>query len=506
MFKNITAKNILFLITLLVYFAVVAWVGIWHFEPWRDLAHVWVSVRDGSWVDVFTTIPAHSHPFLWFFLVKLLVSVGLPYQASIVLNILVCVLAIAVLLYKAPLPWWLKIIFTFSYPLLYEFSIPGRIYALGVLLCFLICAWYPKRHQKPILFSILIALSFHTHFLFLAFSAPILFVNLYENWTSKTLFKKSNLIGYGILLLSGLYLLWYLMTLRKYAGLLNTTIQKNDILEIFNYAFYLSKDKLPLLTLFTMLAFITAQSKKLIPLLVSIFAFGFMIYSYQHILANFLRYYQILPIVMICLMWLYCMYDQEKLPKIIPPAVKIPSKISAKPVKNKPKTSDITSSFSIWEIAKKASYLSFACCLLFSDYSGITQLKSEVSNIHSDAKNAADYIIKNNYLDHQLVGHRSYTTSAIVPYLPKDKMIWYADRQEYGTFLKFDTLYFKTNISVSYPQAVANAMAKFNQGEKVLLILSIPLPTDLAAQWQMVYASQMQPIQKDEVYFMYVKN
>jgi hypothetical protein len=106
-------------------------------------------------------------------------------------------------------------------------------------------------------------------------------------------------------------------------------------------------------------------------------------------------------------------------------------------------------------------------------------------------------------MDHTLIGHRSYTASAIVPYLPPSKTIWYADRQEFGTYLKFDSLFYQKNLTVSYPQAVSNTLNRFGADKNLLFIASIPLKNEAGSQWNLIYQSNKNTIQTDEVYFIY---
>lgn len=494
MFKQISWKELLLIFTFLIYSILILWVGIFHFEPWRDQAHVWVSTRDGSWWDVFTTIPAHSHPFLWFFLIKILVVLGLPYQASVVLNLVCCIALVGVLAYKAPLPWWLKIAFSFSFPILYEFAFPGRIYALGILLSFLICSVFPVRHRRPILFCSLIALTFHTHFLFLAFSAPVMMMFVFESWLNKKIFTKPYIIGYIIVLLSGFYFLWYVREVGQYSELLNLQKIKVTLLNIFDLSLTVEKNTYSLLTASTVLFFLAAQLRRIKPFLISIFAMVFMVYCYQNILPDFIRYYQVLPAVMICLMWIYEYYA----PQLSPANSLI---LKTKEPKHKPKGP--TKAWSWWPFLQTGFYILFGLCTLISCKAGIKHLISEISEPHSDARNVAKFLQKNNLLDHTLVGHRSYTASAVVPYLPPTKSIWYADRQEFGTYLKFDSLFYQKNITVTYPQAVSNALSQFGNEKNLLFIASIPLKNEYSVQWNLIYQSNKKTIQTDEVYFIY---
>jgi len=496
MIRKISISQILLLLSLLIYSGITLWVGLFHFEQWRDQAHVWVSVRDGSWWDLFVTVPAHTHPFLWFFLVKLLVLMGLTYQSAQVLNILCCISACALLFLRSPLPWWFKIAFPFSFPLLYEFAMPGRIYALGILLSFLICSEFQQRHRRPLPFCTILALNFHTHFLFLSLCAPVLILFVYESWVNKTLFSKNYIISLIVVIVSGFYLLWYITQVGQNAGMINLGNTKNNILEIFNLALTVEKTKYVLLILITIMGFILIQSRQFKSFFITLFALVFMFYTYHNLVPNFIRYYQILTVILICLMWLSILISKEKKSNST-------NLIQAEKVKGKKAAPKVRLSF--WPHIYTATYILFTSCILISCKAGIANLKNEISTTHSDSKNAATFILKNKLLEYILVGHRSYTVSSIVPYLPKDKQIWYADQQEFGTYLKFDSLFYKTHLSVSYTQAIQNSQKKFNHEKKLALILSLPIPKEFEANFNLIYATKSSPIQRDESYFIYVR-
>ncbi|MEP7266913.1 MAG: hypothetical protein ABI844_04745 [Saprospiraceae bacterium] len=490
-----TNTQIIKTLALVLFTAITLWVGLFYMEQWRDQAHAWVAVRDGTWWDVFISIPAHVHPFLWFFLVKILVILGLPYQSAVVLNVLFCSAAAALLLFKSPLPWWLTVVFIFGYPLFYEFAFPGRIYGMGSFLAFLVCYLFTKRHDQKIAFSVSVALLLQTHFLFLALGVPVTIWYFIEVFKQKTYLKKDFLIGLFILAASGFYLLWYLLQISQYSEIININHKNENILSIFGNGLTLEKEKYTILVLFTLLLFIFNELKRIPALFFTLSCLGFLFFAYQNVVPDLIRYYMMIPVIMVSILWITY---------VSPETLTIKNKIkksNAKSQKNKPESNI----FSIWNYAQYANYILFAICMSISAVKATQAVSTEIKQSHSDAENAAKFIIDNNLLSYEIVGHRSYLASAIVPYFPKGKKIWYADRKEEGTFLKFDTLYYNTDLKVSYADAVHFAMNKFPGNQKVLLLLSIPIPIEFESQWQLIYATQTPQIQRDEAYFIYRK-
>ncbi len=486
-------KNLFETSVILLYALPMLWVGWFYFEPWRDQAHIWVILRDTGWWDIFTTIPSNLHPFLWFLMVKPLVVLGLPYQSSIILNILCCCFAVFLLVKKAPLPVGVKALFVFSYPLIYEFSFPGRIYALGVLLSFLIATYFRDRHKYPLLFIFLLALSFHTHTLFLAFSVPVLLLFVYESWRNKKLFTRTYLISWALIGSSGLYMLWYVSEVGRFRNLLNFGRLKNTLLDCFELGLTGTSGQFGILALFTLLLFIFMQIRKPFIFLASLFALGFAGYSYEEVLPNFIRYYLILPVILISLWWIYEEYGYP-MPRANP-----------KTLKSKQKEVSQKKEVSFWKYPTLLFQVLFTFCLAVSCYQGITKWIEEIRSPHSDAGQAAKFLNDKKLQDHILIGHRSYLASSIVPYLPKGKSIWYADRQEFGTYLKLDSVYYLNNTGMTYPEALKAADKEFGRGEKILLALGRPLGEEYRSAWNLIYYTKQKPIQLDEAYYFYIR-
>jgi len=317
---------------------------------------------------------------------------------------------------------------------------------------------------------------------------------VFESWLNKKFFTKPYIIGYIIILFSGLYFLWYVREVGQYSELLNIRKNKVTLLNIFDLSLTIEKNTYSLLTGPTMFFFMAAQLRRIKPFLISLFAVVFMVYCYQNILPDFIRYYQVLPAIVICLMWVYAHYSIEQVTtNTLPKKNKLP----------KNKTEGPTKTWSWWPYLQSASYILFGVCTLISCIAGIKHLRAEISEPHSDARNAAEFLTKNNLLDHTLIGHRSYTASSVVPYLPPTKSIWYADRKEFGTYLKFDSLFYQKNLSVNYPLAISNTLTQFGNEKKLLFIASIPLAAEYNSQWNLIYQSTQKTIQTDEVYFIY---
>ncbi len=156
-----STRTRLALIVLFAVYASVTLVTELHHEPWRDEAETWLSARDLPWREVTTWTNAAGTPFLWNLVTMPLARGGAPYASFPYLHLLIAWGFVAVYLAYAPFHPGEKALFVFSFYPLYEYAIPARNYAPGILLVFLLAAVFPRRQERPLVFGVLVALLFN---------------------------------------------------------------------------------------------------------------------------------------------------------------------------------------------------------------------------------------------------------------------------------------------------------------------------------------------------------
>jgi hypothetical protein len=459
----------------IIYGVLMLYVALYHFEPWRDLAHIWVAVRDGSLYDIFFKLPIGAHPFLWMLLVKPLTLIGAPYISSIVLNVLFCIGSAYLLLRYAPIPLVIKILFIFSYPFIYEFAFPGRIYALGTFLLFLICHLDDQKTQKPVLYALTLALLMHTHAILMGVWAPLALVFVWSLYQSKKIRSKKSIAALGILIVSGLYFLWYIYQNNKFSHLLTVGIKKNFWSNTLSYSFLADTSNLLAIPIFAFIAYVLLLVRSSY-ILIGLFMLSISFYFLHSVVPEFLRFYLLFTVSIVSVLWLLC-----------------------KELYQKKYFKDAFQKYCFWVFI-----FFFGFGEVISAKNGLQMLVREIEESHSDARGAGEFISKN-YPDYTIIGHRSYTASSVVPYLPRGKQIWLADQKQNITYLTFDSLYYKTVFAYTYPEAIQNGLKKFPNEKKLLLLFSITIPESENANWNLVYATKKAQIQKDEAYFIYIK-
>src|SRR5204862_2539100 len=76
--------------------------------------------------------------------------------------------------FRAPFPRPAKLAVACSFPILYEYAVIARSYALSTLLLFAIATCYPRRREKPFALGALLGLLFDTNVHSMALAVPIL--------------------------------------------------------------------------------------------------------------------------------------------------------------------------------------------------------------------------------------------------------------------------------------------------------------------------------------------
>lgn len=124
-------------------------------EPWYDEAQAWLIARDSSFGEMLFGIPHYEgHPPVWFLLLSVFAKAGADFEITVkLLSLVINGVAVAILLFKAPFPRWVRMLLPFSYFLFYQHGVICRPYSL-LLVGFLLaaCFWH-EREEKPFRFA-----------------------------------------------------------------------------------------------------------------------------------------------------------------------------------------------------------------------------------------------------------------------------------------------------------------------------------------------------------------
>lgn len=190
------------------YLAVIIIAGVFH-EPWRDEIDTWVMSRYTSFYEFITYFSYSGHPPLWY-LIHLPFSrlLELPVETQKIFPVIFAGALAWLLLFKSPFPLWIIIPLLFSVHFVYQHGVIARGYILMLLLMALVVNTHPIRFEKPILYSIFIALLYQTEVFAWSFAGTL---TLFYLWDIARKKDRKLWLGFAIQMLSALLviaLLW----------------------------------------------------------------------------------------------------------------------------------------------------------------------------------------------------------------------------------------------------------------------------------------------------------
>ena len=146
-------------------------VAVWRHEPWSDEAQAWLLAKDSGIVELFIErLRYEGSPGLWHLILMVPAKLGLPYFTINIISFLFAVTGVWFFLRRAPLPLFVKMLFPFTFFVLFQYAVVARSYCLMPLLLFLIADNYDRKIERPYRFALLLILlaNVSTHGLLIA--------------------------------------------------------------------------------------------------------------------------------------------------------------------------------------------------------------------------------------------------------------------------------------------------------------------------------------------------
>lgn len=160
--KKIDKDKAILIICLAIYI-LINFIFVFYHEPWRDEAHGWLMPKYLSIKELFIESRYDGHPILWYLILMPFAKLNFPIMTANIISLIVMSITAFLLLFKTKIHDAFKIIILFTIPFIYTYTAIARNYCLIVLILVTIGVFYKKRFEKPIIYSILIALLVHTH-------------------------------------------------------------------------------------------------------------------------------------------------------------------------------------------------------------------------------------------------------------------------------------------------------------------------------------------------------
>jgi hypothetical protein len=147
-------------IVLLAYSAVVLFTVRYH-EKWADEAQAWLIARDLPLKTIwFYELRYEGSPGLWHTILWVAQHVfHAPYAALGYIGVAFAIAGVAVLVFKAPFPWYVRWPLIFTYFFVYQYAVIARPYTILPLLCFLVAILFKDVEHPERMTVVLILLA-----------------------------------------------------------------------------------------------------------------------------------------------------------------------------------------------------------------------------------------------------------------------------------------------------------------------------------------------------------
>ena len=200
-----------------------------HFhELWFDEAQSWLIARDLSFVGIFKQMAYEGHSCLYFYFLKVLIMIGLPFRYSGYISIFLGLIVVILLVYKSPFNKLINTLLVLSPTFIYYCPVFARPYIFSLLFFILICILYKDRYKHSFIFGIILFLFINSHILAIIFAGSLMLIEVYEFFFKKKEYLKERLIMGG---LASLGVLFFAIQLIGSFG------KRNDILGDFKFSF-----------------------------------------------------------------------------------------------------------------------------------------------------------------------------------------------------------------------------------------------------------------------------
>jgi hypothetical protein len=478
-------------------------IGIYFHEPWRDEAQDWLLARDLSLAQLLNQMPYEGTPALWHLLLVPLAKSGLPYYSKNILHGLIAASTAYLLLFRSPFSVLLKAMILFSYYFLIEYSLIARNYNLSMLFLFLIAAYYPQRHEQKntyfLLLFLLLQTNIHSFGFAIAFFVIFSIEQIQNNpsvYLPKTYRDISKLYGELFFIFGMIVLLYQLLPIHKvptplvYDAADRLIFWKNAFVKSLFYP-YIS---VYLLIIWVPILFLYTRSISAIIFLIIVFSCLSFLFIFIH--KGYERHHGFLFISLIVAYWIVLIdTNNHSLDYYID---KLVSKISFnKPILYKLNAKNIN------KMIYRISVYSFYISILFLNGTAYTNYRKEILFQYSGSKEMA-YLIAQQHLEgFEWAAYPSYTASALLPYFPQKK-IFYLDREEYGTFMIWDTKFQENAFHLSQKEIIKRFERQFVNSPSPILILNKPLDPSFLHRYQLILQTKGFVFKQiDEIYFLY---
>jgi hypothetical protein len=172
-------------------------------EPWADEAQAWLIARDLPLSGILHQVGYEGTPVLWFFLLKVLCWLHLPYLGMRWFSGAVAASGAFLILRYSCFPLPVKLLLPFTFWIQYQYAVVSRNYVLFVPLVFAVAALYRERWRHFVRLSAAIAMLAQVSSHALLFSGAVSLVLAFELWQRRSeKLVSGRALGLGVVILA----------------------------------------------------------------------------------------------------------------------------------------------------------------------------------------------------------------------------------------------------------------------------------------------------------------
>lgn len=516
-FPQQRGRDALYLFLILLFYSIVAIVGIARHEMWRDELEPWlIASCSESLTDFFKNMKMGSNPYVWYLILHFLSKISLNPGIVQIAHLAFAIGAVYLVLRFSPFSLLQKLFLCLGYYLLYEYGIISRGYSLTIFFIFLFCVLYKQYWANGIPLAIVIfflanATGGFGAILSISFLMFLVTNYLFNEMSDPKKKQKIKYFGWTVLLIvfsiwvamksisppeDSVYANFWFMKMdserffkilgRVWAGYIpipnlstinfwNTNVISASGPNVFVELF------LTFSSLFFALYGLLLFSKKISVLIFfAASTFGILLFSYLNgaiYIINGTRYNGFLFLVFIISYWLLS-YFPEKGKSTIPMLTSLRERLNIEKYTN--------------------GYILFLCVV--NTLAGIIAYSKDLSRDFSSVEKTGKYIVANNLQRHAMAGFVDYAISPLSAYTRK--LIYYPERDTSSTFPIWTTRNYTTDNNQIINRLI-NFIAK--QNDTVLVALNFDLNTSMIGDVKFQHlASFKESIVADENYSLFL--
>ncbi|MGK7885624.1 MAG: hypothetical protein AB4057_13495 [Crocosphaera sp.] len=438
-------KSNSFEIVLIIVFAIITLIGILNHAMWRDELNGWLIARDSSSLsNFFHNVKYEGHPLIWYVCLWLLNQITANPLAMQLFHWLIAVVTISIFVIISPFSKTQKILFSFGYLPLYEYSLISRNYAIGVLAIFLFCTCFESRYRSYIPLAFILAIMANTNAYCLLISLALGF-SLTIEYIFKDYFQyqikpnKYNLIAALFIFFVGVFISVFMLLPPA-----DSTLQGGASQWFFQFDFNRLTQTITRIWRSYVLVIIPSDSKPLDLFIFSLFSLGLLIFPILILIkkpiallfylvgsleilaftyAKFLgsqRHYGHLYIILITALWIAHYYSDSQI------VIKFLDRI------NNRLSEIMLNGYNLVNHHQKYFLLIILWLQLVA---GIVAFSRDLITPYSSSQITAEFIKNNQLSENFIVGSEDFTIAPISGYL--NQKIYYPESQELGSYVLF---------------------------------------------------------------------